>query len=176
MSSREAYQKYLCSPEWWAKRNAVMERANYCCEDCGREARHVHHLTYIRKFNERLDDLKALCETCHNAIHKPQNTPPAVSPEDVKANRERRAAIDRSLSKAYGLVIEQIRIDQIIALSERLRKRMSTIEDMKKLMQLRDEQTELLNAFGALVREKRQQNPQVERDLVRAAVVRSLSK
>jgi very-short-patch-repair endonuclease len=27
MSDKERYHKYLCSPEWWAKRNAVLERS-----------------------------------------------------------------------------------------------------------------------------------------------------
>lgn len=80
MSGREEYQRYLCSPEWWSKRNAVMDRANHKCEKCGVQAAHVHHLTYIRKFNERLDDLIALCEQCHEAIHNPKrvnNTRPS---------------------------------------------------------------------------------------------------
>jgi phage terminase large subunit GpA-like protein len=69
-TERERYQRYLCSPEWNSKRNAVIERACGRCEKCGRTASHVHHLTYIRKYNEQLSDLQALCEECHEAIHK----------------------------------------------------------------------------------------------------------
>lgn len=48
-----------------------MERARGLCERCGREAEQVHHLTYARKYNERLDDLLAICGRCHDAIHNP---------------------------------------------------------------------------------------------------------
>lgn len=69
-TERERYQRYLCSPEWNALRNAVLDRSCGRCEKCGREARQVHHLTYIRKYHEHLSDLQALCEQCHEAIHK----------------------------------------------------------------------------------------------------------
>lgn len=71
MNEKERYQQYLCSEQWWAKRNAVMERAGGLCEKCGyHAAEHVHHLTYIRKYNEELTDLIALCKTCHESIHQ----------------------------------------------------------------------------------------------------------
>ena len=30
----------------------------------------MHHETYIRLTNEHIDDLKILCRTCHNELHK----------------------------------------------------------------------------------------------------------
>jgi hypothetical protein len=83
-TERERYQRYLCSPEWNWKRNAVIERACGKCEKCGRTARHVHHLTYIRKYNERLEDLQALCEQCHEAIHNPKQ----IDQEELAVRRE----------------------------------------------------------------------------------------
>ena len=68
-TERERYQRYLCSPEWNALRNAVLERSCGRCEKCGRQAHQVHHLTYARKYHEHLSDLQALCEQCHSAIH-----------------------------------------------------------------------------------------------------------
>jgi len=68
-SERERYAKYLCSKEWWTKRNAVIKRSNSYCEKCHKPAVHVHHLTYIRKYDERLEDLIALCVKCHEEIH-----------------------------------------------------------------------------------------------------------
>lgn len=69
---KEKYQAYLCSQEWWQQRNAVMRRCSGQCEKCNRRsADHVHHLTYIRKYCERLDDLMAVCVACHDSIHKP---------------------------------------------------------------------------------------------------------
>ena len=43
------YAAYLASPEWKAKRDKVLKRANYVCEGCGdAKATVVHHLTYKR--------------------------------------------------------------------------------------------------------------------------------
>ncbi len=88
MSEKEKYARYLCSPEWWAKRNAVMERAGGFCEKCSQRASHVHHLTYIRKYNENLDDLQALCESCHDGIHKAK----VVVSDEAQANPVKPAA------------------------------------------------------------------------------------
>jgi hypothetical protein len=68
--SKEKYQSYLASREWWIKRNAVYERADGYCERCNEnDGVAVHHLTYIRKYQEQLSDLQLLCEDCHNFTH-----------------------------------------------------------------------------------------------------------
>ena len=70
------YQKYLCSREWGLKREAVHRRANGICERCNwQTGTAVHHLTYIRKYNEELSDLQLLCGDCHNFIHDPNRHP-----------------------------------------------------------------------------------------------------
>jgi len=109
-SERERYAKYLCSPEWWAKRNAVIARASGKCEKCGNTARHVHHLTYIRKYHERLEDLTALCEECHESIHNPK---PIASPDDpeevarlVQAVEDRRAQMHVERFVMHGMFHE----------------------------------------------------------------------
>ncbi len=67
---KEKYQAYLCSPEWWAIRKRVIARADGVCENCGiGKVAHVHHLTYARKYNERLSDLLGVCIECHSGIH-----------------------------------------------------------------------------------------------------------
>ena len=49
-----------------------MDRSNGICERCNsQDADHVHHLTYARKYNEALEDLQAVCERCHDGIHRP---------------------------------------------------------------------------------------------------------
>lgn len=64
------YKEYLCSAEWWARRNKAMERARGMCENClYQKATCVHHLTYERVFNELPDDLIALCDPCHEGVH-----------------------------------------------------------------------------------------------------------
>lgn len=70
------------------------------CEEClCREAVHVHHLTYARKYNELLTDLKALCKKCHDDIHKARLVPKKSAQQiqyDEKKQREvylRRAGV-----------------------------------------------------------------------------------
>lgn len=70
LDKREKYEAYLCSPEWGRLRAAVHERAGGVCERCYIAPIYaVHHLTYIRKYNERLEDLQGVCFECHEFIH-----------------------------------------------------------------------------------------------------------
>jgi 5-methylcytosine-specific restriction endonuclease McrA len=65
-----AYAWYLGSEFWRERREHILYRANYTCENCGkRPANEVHHLTYVRVFNELPSDLVALCKQCHAEIH-----------------------------------------------------------------------------------------------------------
>ncbi|HMF21459.1 MAG TPA: HNH endonuclease signature motif containing protein [Pseudolabrys sp.] len=65
-----AYNWYLGSAFWRERREHILKRANYTCEKCGkRPAAEVHHLTYIRIYQELPSDLVALCKPCHNEIH-----------------------------------------------------------------------------------------------------------
>ena len=65
-----AYQAYLLTPAWRAKRDAVLKRDGYVCQGCG-TARAVlaHHLHYQRIFDELLFDLVALCHASHQKCH-----------------------------------------------------------------------------------------------------------
>ena len=68
---RMPYADYLQTPEWTAKRELVLDRDSHCCHVCSsRESLNVHHLTYDRRGNEDLDDLVALCKTCHSCYHQ----------------------------------------------------------------------------------------------------------
>ncbi len=73
---RSAYQWYLISPSWHERRTAILRRAEGICERCEeRPATQVHHLTYLRVFQEHPSDLMALCAKCHAELHykKPAN-------------------------------------------------------------------------------------------------------
>ncbi len=75
----ERYNLYLASREWAVKKQAVHERAGGLCERCRRHPiAAVHHLTYIRKYNEDLMDLQAICRGCHDFVHAKSNTDPAA--------------------------------------------------------------------------------------------------
>src|SRR6187401_3193054 len=67
---QSAYNWYLGSEFWRAKRNEAMARAKYVCQRCHiRPATEVHHLTYMRVFNELQTDLQPVCSQCHREIH-----------------------------------------------------------------------------------------------------------
>jgi 5-methylcytosine-specific restriction endonuclease McrA len=67
---RAAYLWYLASPYWQVVRKAALTRANYMCQNhCGQRATQVHHVTYVRLFNELPNDLVALCDRCHADLH-----------------------------------------------------------------------------------------------------------
>lgn len=64
------YHEYLNSIEWQRTRKHKLEEAHGRCQlcDCGAGVC-VHHRTYDRLFNERLDDLIVLCQSCHDRFH-----------------------------------------------------------------------------------------------------------
>jgi 5-methylcytosine-specific restriction endonuclease McrA len=65
------YARYLGSPEWAARRRAVLQRARGTCEGCLiRPATQVHHLTYAHVGNELLFELVAVCDKCHGIVHE----------------------------------------------------------------------------------------------------------
>jgi 5-methylcytosine-specific restriction endonuclease McrA len=65
---RAWYQQYLQTPEWRARRQAVLERARGLCEGCRqRPAGKVRHLTYAHAGYELLWELVAVCESCNEA-------------------------------------------------------------------------------------------------------------
>lgn len=69
-NDKEKYAAYLCSREWCEKREKVRERSGGICERCKALPMDAcHHLTYERKYSERLDDLQAICTPCHEFTH-----------------------------------------------------------------------------------------------------------
>ncbi len=63
-------EKYLSSDKWKLIRNAVIER-DKSCTTCGSyHALNVHHLHYLRLGRENLNDLIALCKSCHFDLHE----------------------------------------------------------------------------------------------------------
>lgn len=64
------YQRYLQSAEWKIFRLSVIAKRGRYCQDCG-SSRDVqlHHLTYERLGHERPEDVRLLCDTCHQIEH-----------------------------------------------------------------------------------------------------------
>jgi len=64
------YYVYLRSKIWKRKRLKTLVKANYLCESCKKnKATQIHHKTYKRIFNEKQNDLIALCNVCHKMEH-----------------------------------------------------------------------------------------------------------
>lgn len=71
------FNEYLHSDEWYAKRDARLERDKYVCQGCIKpipnQATQVHHSTYDRvdigDAHELMIDLISLCNDCHERIH-----------------------------------------------------------------------------------------------------------
>jgi hypothetical protein len=89
LGEREKYQRYLCSREWGLKREEVRKRCGGVCERCHFfPMSHVHHLTYIRKYNERPEDLQGLCEGCHEFTHGKRDRDPLLDAPIVLCRQE----------------------------------------------------------------------------------------
>ncbi len=67
------YASYLKTQHWILASSAAFKRDRNCCADCGismkDEPLEVHHITYIRKGRENLEDLMTLCKQCHQEHH-----------------------------------------------------------------------------------------------------------
>jgi 5-methylcytosine-specific restriction endonuclease McrA len=81
VGDRDGYEKYLAGPHWQALRKRKLEQqkselGHNCCEECREQpevtretALHVHHRTYERLGEERLEDLSIICRPCHDKEH-----------------------------------------------------------------------------------------------------------
>jgi 5-methylcytosine-specific restriction endonuclease McrA len=68
----KTYAEQLKDPRWQRKRLEILSRADFTCEQCGSTDRtlHVHHKFYAKgalAWEYRNFQLKALCESCHQA-------------------------------------------------------------------------------------------------------------
>ena len=67
------HNQYLNTQHWELASSAILKRDENRCADCGvsteEKPLEVHHITYIRKGKERLDDLATLCQDCHQERH-----------------------------------------------------------------------------------------------------------
>lgn len=68
---RHNKQQYLKSNEWKTKRQQVLSRDLFQCQDCGTSSNlNVHHLRYDRLGTEPLSHLVTLCSSCHTNRHE----------------------------------------------------------------------------------------------------------
>lgn len=71
------YKQKLCDVRWQDKRKAILERADFQCEDCGHSKQlEIHHCIYIyghEPWEYPLDLLRCLCRACHKNRPKAEN-------------------------------------------------------------------------------------------------------
>lgn len=90
----EKRHAYHASREWGLKREAVFTRCHGLCERCQRHpAEGVHHLTYRRLYNERLEDLQGICHRCHDFIHGRSSVDPKKMRERTPAENAQEISI-----------------------------------------------------------------------------------
>lgn len=64
------YGQYLRSQQWDLIRRRVRAKYKNTCQECFKAGKvEIHHKTYERIGAERIDDLVALCPSCHKALH-----------------------------------------------------------------------------------------------------------
>jgi hypothetical protein len=65
------YDSYIRSVQWKRVRGEYLKRVGWKCERCyTRQARYLHHLTYVNLGHEEPNDLMALCYECHESMHR----------------------------------------------------------------------------------------------------------
>jgi 5-methylcytosine-specific restriction endonuclease McrA len=86
------YLVYLKSDAWKKKRLEALAYYGESCGKCGTAEKqlHVHHKTYKRLFDEPLEDLQVLCDTCHRRVH---SKPERRSRPRVKAKKEEKKVV-----------------------------------------------------------------------------------
>jgi len=73
--SKQTYYEKLKDPRWQRKRLEVMQRSNFCCQQCHRDdvTLNVHHVYYMSKrdpWDYPNFALQCVCEECHGENHE----------------------------------------------------------------------------------------------------------
>ena len=77
------------SIDWLKMREKAFLQYGRACQRCNSiTTLHVHHKTYDRIFNERIDDLSVLCDSCHSSYHKIYSRATSKSTDFFIANKE----------------------------------------------------------------------------------------
>lgn len=69
--ARATYERYIASEAWRGRRERYFAVQPRRCKACGAAERvHLHHLSYAKMGREPDSDLMALCEPCHDLVHR----------------------------------------------------------------------------------------------------------
>jgi 5-methylcytosine-specific restriction endonuclease McrA len=79
------YAEYLQSEKWQKKRRQKLSAADWRCQICGSSVHlEVHHNTYARIGNEKMNDLIVLYRNCHQLVHSQRGKVGGSKPEDYE--------------------------------------------------------------------------------------------
>jgi 5-methylcytosine-specific restriction enzyme A len=89
--------KFYKGRDWMSLRLAALSRDNHECQNCKakgkyRKADCVHHMREVKDRPDlalRLDNLKSLCNSCHNEVHERDNIWELNKPKPKFMNEER---------------------------------------------------------------------------------------
>lgn len=139
------YKAYLTS-ETWAGIRARYYRANpdCVCFLCGsNKTLVVHHRTYERVGNERLDDLVALCPSCHTFVHTMEAAGyvDCLDPEAVMALSDQQRAERNQVAEAVRRATAEAerRPEPIDRVDPRARSNMNLVNRIRKFAKLAEQ-------------------------------------
>lgn len=93
VSENPEYLAYLRSAPWKAKRKRILTERGAKCEVCGAAGRDValslHHLTYVRLYDELDGDLLVTCASCHAGFHGKWGVVRAIGANYAEARTKR---------------------------------------------------------------------------------------
>lgn len=94
------YKEYIQSLAWYSKREAALARAERKCQKCGAMGvpLEVHHLTYVRLYDEAPEDLMVVCVPCHDKEEQAKDVQRSVT----RAQNYERAKFNGWASRRYG--------------------------------------------------------------------------
>lgn len=104
-------ESYLNTKHWQQMRVKVYEHYQGVCQRCGDSIpfsmANVHHRTYKRQGNEKLNDLILYCNRCHLIIHKGKKETHEQN-RDIgalirKLDRQQRAEAIELIKKHFGI-------------------------------------------------------------------------
>ncbi len=101
------HEIYLKTDKWKLIRDKVLARDHETCQKCKKNGWIVHHLTYARWKNERLEDLVTVCDECHDLIHLAKKTQRSKKNEK-KSNPPRKSKVNHKSNNAVQIFIDKI--------------------------------------------------------------------
>lgn len=122
---RMSYEEQLKDVRWLSKRDEILERDDYCCQDClcGKETMkyiklHVHHRKYISgrmAWDYPNEYLITLCDECHSKLHGliPDLRPNRLKPTFVYGELVHESRPARHISEVIADMIKSYYAEEI---------------------------------------------------------------